>query len=62
MLPEEAAVLLGLRLRSSQWVIFLGILNYPKQFENIRLLTRCSNFCSEMLWPGGSLWEQWTSL
>lgn len=49
MLPDEAAVLLGLCLRRSQWIIFLGILNYPKQFENIRLLNGCSNFRSEML-------------
>ena len=49
MLPDEAAVLLGRCLRRSQWIIFLDILNYPKQFENIRLLTGCSNFHSEML-------------
>lgn len=62
MLPDEAAVLLGLCPYSSQWIIFLSILNYPKQFENIRLLTGCSNFCSEMLWPSGPLWEERTSL
>lgn len=41
MLPNEAEVFLGICLRSSLWIILPGILNYPKQLENVKLLTEC---------------------